>query len=208
MEGLAVCLPLVHRNSSALASSCVLNTERTGKFGRACGQAAFSCQSRLPAKSFLGLRKDRKLHSLTDFKLKTGFAPFYGEGRYLRRFSQSARAALTSEQGQQQGLFGREKELTGPANIVRNLSPPARYALCALIILAAIGSGVAIGSKIRPPLGQLVGAVVLGAAGAFGAHVLNSSSKEAAAAELHNFLVNHADFNTLRPHDVAAIATK
>ena len=208
MEGLAVCSPLVLRNSSAVTSSCVVNAQRTGKIGRACGQAAFSRQNRLPANSFLGLRRDGKLQSSIDFKLKTGLAPVYGEGRYPRRFLQSARAALTSDQGQQQGLFGREKELTGAANIVKTLSPPARYALCALIILTAIGSGVALGSKIRPPLGQLVGAVVLGAAGAFGAHVLNSSSKEAAAAELHNFLVNHSDFSTLRPDDVAAIAQK
>ena len=208
MEGLAVCSPLLHRNSSSLVSTCVVNVQSTGKFGRARGQAAFSCQTRLPANSYLGLRKDRKLLSGEPLHLKTGLGPVYGEGRYPRRFLQSARAALTSSQGQQQGLFGREKELTGPASIVRSLSPPARYALCALIILAATGSGVAIGSKIKPPLGQLVGAVVLGAAGAFGAHILNSSSKEAAAAELHNFFVNHPDFNTLRPEDLAAIAKK
>ncbi|CAI5464387.1 unnamed protein product [Closterium sp. Yama58-4] len=83
-----------------------------------------------------------------------------------------------------------------------------RYAVCGAIIVGSAGVGFAAGSKFQPPVGQVAGAVVLGALGAGAAHVVNSASKEVAAADLHNTLVRLSDPLQLRRGEAADIANK
>ncbi|CAI7764897.1 unnamed protein product [Closterium sp. NIES-53] len=85
---------------------------------------------------------------------------------------------------------------------------PVRYAVCGAIIVGSAGVGFAAGSKFQPPVGQVAGAVVLGALGAGAAHVVNSASKEVAAADLHNTLVRLSDPLQLRRGEAADIANK
>ncbi|GJP47634.1 hypothetical protein CLOM_g6814 [Closterium sp. NIES-68] len=126
----------------------------------------------------------------------------------LVRAAAAEQADATPSRTPSGSIFGREVELTGVPGVVKSLPTPVRYAVCGAIIVGSAGVGFAAGSKFQPPVGQVAGVVVLGALGAGAAHVVNSASKEVAAADLHNSLVRLSDPLQLRRGEAAEIANK
>eukprot|EP00897_Mesotaenium_endlicherianum_P003286 jgi/Mesen1/2986/ME000176S02024 len=208
MEGVAAC-------AGVAAGIVSVPLGSIGISGTICSQCR-SCSITLPRKlaHFTGLRSEGRV-PLGSSLLSSTYSVKSRHG--LRSQTTSVRASSSNTPSVQESKkkvdFGPERELSGTQGLVKSLPPPLRYAVCAAIIAGAAGIGAGIGGRAvgrlaAPRVGQVAGAVVLGAAGAGAAHVLNASVDDVAAADLHNLVVRHSDPENLPRDQVDSIVKK
>ncbi|BBN00217.1 hypothetical protein MPTK1_1g27360 [Marchantia polymorpha subsp. ruderalis] len=106
-------------------------------------------------------------------------------------------------------VFGQEQDFGVPHSLVKDLPAASRYVACTVIVAGALAAGYAVGARTKgTTLASVGGAVALGTLGGATAYALNASAPHVAAVELHNFLVNHPDPESLKREEVDAIAKK
>ncbi|XXG39938.1 hypothetical protein AAC387_Pa01g0770 [Persea americana] len=127
----------------------------------------------------------------------------------LVRCSASDAAESESPNSINSTIFGGRKQLSGPLVLVDGLSPPVLLATSAVVVAGALAAGYGLGLRIGGSRTMgLAGAAALGAAGGAAVYALGSSVPEAAAVNLHNFVVGCDDPGALKREDIEGVAKR